>query len=115
MLTPLTQHQKRLIANNVVRACRNIEALNNTGYRFIYLAQGFIAHYNLNGFKAHYGNGEDLRHDILRNAAPNMWRNFLPGDKDYEYYQSKADAYRMICGMLDPRPNGGWPEDKLFG
>lgn len=114
MLTPLTQRQKVLIVNNVAKACVNIELLNKTGYNFLYLASGFIAHYNLGGFKDYYSrDGEDLRRDILTNAAPNMWRNFLPGAKDYEYYSAKANVYRQICNMLDPRPNGEWPENAV--
>lgn len=54
MLIPYTEKQKSLIVNNIVKACSDIEKLNGTGYKFIYLANGFIAHYNINGFKDHY-------------------------------------------------------------
>lgn len=104
MLTPLTERQETLIINNVVRACKDITALNKTGYNFLYLAQGFIAHYNINGFKGHYNDGT-LANDILRNAQHNMWQNFRPGESDYEYYQAKARVYRGICNALDTRPN----------
>ena len=100
----LTERQKTLIVNNVVKACKDINALNKTGYNFLYLASGFIAHYNLGGFKTHYEDF-DLERDILRNVEANMWRNFRPGDRDYEYYASKAATYRMIRGALDTRPN----------
>ena len=117
MLTPYTPRQQVLIVNNVLKACISIEALNKTGYNFLYQAQGFIAHYNLHGFRAHYGyyqrNGNNLRADILCNAGPNMWRNFRPGDVDYDYYKSKAEVYSMILNRLDPRPNGEWPDAEL--
>jgi len=103
-MTPLTERQKTLIVGNVVKAVKNIEALNKTGYNFLYLAQGFIAHYDINGFKGAYSDGS-LKCDILDNAGANMWRNFRPGDSDYEYYASKAATYRMICDALDTRPN----------
>jgi len=104
-MTPITDRQATLIINNVVRACNDITALNKTGYNFLYLAQGFIAHYDIYGFKTHYGDGT-LANDILRNASPNMWQNFRPGERDYEYYQAKARVYRGICNALDQRPNG---------
>lgn len=117
MLTPYTPRQQVLIVNNVLKACISIESLNKTGYNFLYQAQGFIAHYNLHGFRAHYGyyqrNGNNLRADILCNAGPNMWRNFRPGDVDYDYYKSKAEVYSMILNRLDPRPNGEWPDAEL--
>ena len=49
-LAPLTERQKVLIVSNVVKACKDITLLNKTGYNFLYLASGFIAHYNLHGF-----------------------------------------------------------------
>lgn len=95
-ITPYTERQKTLIVNNIVRACENIETLNRTGYKFIYLASGFIAHYDLYGFRSAYSTPGSLRYDILRNQVANQWRNFRPGDKDYEYYSSKADIYNRI-------------------
>lgn len=104
-MTPLTDRQATLIINNVVRACKDINALNKTGYNFLCQAQSFIAHYDIYGFKAHYSDGS-LANDILRNAHYNMWQNFRPGEKDYEYYQAKARVYRGICNALDQRPGG---------
>ena len=99
MLKPLTQRQQDLIVKNVVRALEDIEALNKTGYNFLYLASGFIAHYSINGFKAYYTT-HSLEQDILDNARQNMWSNFQPGDRDYAYYKSKAQVYqRIIAGI----------------
>ena len=98
-LAPLTERQKTLIVNNVVAAVKNIDNLNKTGYKYLYLCSGFIAHYDLYGFIAHYSDF-DLKRDILSFAGSNQWRNFRPGDTDYEYYMSKADVYSRIVQKI---------------
>ena len=98
-IAPLTERQKTLIVNNVVKACKNIEHLNKTGYNFLYLASGFIAHYNLYGFIAHYGD-YDLKRDILANVNFNQWSNFRVGEEHYDYYMSKKDVYNRIVAKL---------------
>lgn len=103
MLVPFTEKQKSLIVNNIVRACSDINKLNGTGYKFIHLASGFIAHYNINGFKANYDLvdcGYSLTDDILAHAAANEYKNFKPGDQNYDYYKSKADIYSRIVAKL---------------
>ncbi len=98
-LTPYTERQATLIVNNVVRACSDITKLNGTGYKYINLCPGFIAHYNRYGFIDYYERNS-LREDILRNAEMNRWLNFRPGDENYEYYMAKADIYRRIVEAL---------------
>jgi len=100
MITPYTESQKTLIVNNVVRACKNIETLNRTVYKFIYLCSGFIAHHNLYGFISAYSENESLKRNILRNVNQNQWGNFRPGERDYEYYMSKKDVYNRIVSQL---------------
>jgi hypothetical protein len=95
----ITERQKSLIVNNVVAAVKNIEKLNKTGYNFLYLESGFIAHYNVNGFKDYY-TSENLRNDILKNRNNNQWNNFRKGEKNYEYYMSKRDVYNRICAAI---------------
>lgn len=99
MIEAITEKQKTLIVNNIVRACDDIEKLNGTGYKYIYLASGFIAHYNLNGFKGYY-TGSSLADDILAHENSNKWLNFREGDQNYLYYKSKADIYQRICSKL---------------
>ena len=99
MLIPYTEKQKSLIVNNIVKACNDIKTLNRTGYKYIYLANGFIAHYDLNGFICHYTR-HDLLADILDHEDQNTWRNFSPDHADYLYYQSKKDIYKRICSKL---------------
>lgn len=96
-MTPLTPRQQQLIAKNVLAACKDINKLNKTGYNFLSLANGFIAHYDLEGFKAYYSEN-DLQADIERNYMQNQWRNFRQGERNYDYYMSKRAAYNMILG-----------------
>jgi len=99
MLKPITDTQKKRIVNNVVKACKNISKLNKTGYGFIYLASGFIAHYDLHGFISVYEDN-DLKQDILNNKSSNQWNNFSPGEQNYEYYMSKKEIYNEICDKI---------------
>lgn len=98
-LVPFTDRQKSLIVNNIVKACYNIEKLTNTGYKYLYLANGFIAHYNLGGFKDYYTR-KDLIVDILDHEEDNTWRNFSPDCLNYAYYKSKREIYKEICSKL---------------
>ena len=99
-LEAITDRKATLIVNNVLRACANVEKLNGTGYKFINLASGFIAHYNLYGFKDYYTRNS-LKADILANAQSNQWNNFRPGDQNYDYYKSKARIYaRIVEGIV---------------
>ena len=100
MITPYTQRQKELIVKNILMAIEDIEMLNNTGYKFIYLCSGFIAHTSLSGFKQVYSNKHDLAHDIIMNGRYNQYNNFQPNDKDYAYYMSKKDIYNAILKEL---------------
>ena len=99
-MPPLTERQKTLIVSNIVKACSNIDSLNSTGYKFINLCSGFIAHYNLQGFICAYSEPESLRRDILSYAHQNQWANFRAGDRDYEYMMSKKDVYNKIISQI---------------
>jgi len=95
----LTERQKTLIVNNVVKACKNIDNLNKTGYNFLYMCSGFIAHYDLYGFISEY-TGRSLKRDLMSYAGQNQWNNFRPGERDYEYYMSRADVYNRILAQI---------------
>ena len=100
-MTPLTDIQQTRIVNNVIAACRDITKLNKTGYDFLYLASGFIAHYNRAGFIGHYyGKPGSLQADIEANARQNQWHNFRAGEQHADYYHSKRDTYNAILGRL---------------
>ena len=98
-MTPLTERQKTLIVSNVVKAVKNIDNLNKTGYNFVYQCSGFIAHYDMYGFIASY-TGESLKQDLVSYAGQNQWKNFRPGEQNYEYYMSKADVYNRILSQI---------------
>ncbi len=95
----LTLKEQDLIVKNVIKACSDISKLNKRGYNFLYLCSGFIAHYNINGFKANYEESS-LTSDILRNKEWNRYENFREGDKNYHYYKSKAEVYKKIVDKL---------------
>jgi hypothetical protein len=99
MLTLQTEKECQLIIKNVLAACKDIRKLNKRGYNFLYLASGFIAHYNLGGFIAEY-TGRSLSADILSYARQNQWCNFRIGEKDAEYYHQKRDIYNAIVSEL---------------
>ena len=94
-----TEKEKSLIVKNVLSACNDINKLNKRGYNFLYLASGFIAHYNLQGFIDYYQNNS-LINDILNNKKFNQWNNFNSSDKNYDYYMSKKQVYNAICEGL---------------
>ena len=100
MINPLTERQKIIIVNNVVKATKNIKTLNKNGYGFMYLASGFIAHNNLFGFIEHYTHDNDLKSAILANAQRNRWDNFREGEQNYDYYMSKKDVYLRILAAI---------------
>ena len=99
MLKLLTERQKTLIINNVVAACKDISKLNKQGYNFLYLANGFIAHYDRYGFMAHYSDGS-LREDLKTNQRYNQWDNFKPDHPSYEYYMEKKEMYNKILERI---------------
>lgn len=99
-MEPLTTKRQKNIVNNVLAACKDIHKLNRQGYSFLCLCPGFIAHYDIHGFIAYYATEESLKADILAFQGQNQWCNFRPGERDYEYYRSKADTYNAICKGL---------------
>lgn len=103
MLEPMSDRRVKLIVNNLVLACCDIERLSKAGYGYIYLASGFIAHYGLGGFIEHYTTNS-LRDAIFRNASSNEWRNFSPGDQNYDYYHQKGEIYAQIVARLESEP-----------
>jgi len=99
MLTLMNEKEQALTVKNVVSACKDINKLNKRGYNFLYLCQGFIAHYNVYGFIDHY-TYDSLKKDILDNQRDNQWVNWRPHEKDYEYYMTKKAVYNAIVKAL---------------
>jgi len=96
----LTEKQATNTANNIISACTDIEKLAKRGYSFIYLASGFIAHYNIHGFKDYYNAPDKLRDDIIANKHSNQWDNFREGEEHYEYYMQKKQIYNQILDKI---------------
>jgi hypothetical protein len=114
-MKPFTTTQAQRIASNLATACRDISKLNATAYRFISGCPGFIAHYDLHGFIAHYS-GASLRDDILGYQRINQWHNFRPGEREADYYHSKRDVYNTACARIigaDIVNRSGLPSAKI--
>lgn len=98
-LTPLTIRQRQLIVASFRKVFQtgDISHLSKSAYNFIYLASGFIAHYNLYGFRDEYRDVDYFKQRILANLGPNQWKNFRPGERDYDYNMAKRDTYNAIA------------------
>ena len=70
-MKPITPTMQKRIVTNILAACKDITKLNKDGYNFIYLAAGFIAHYDLHEFIDYYEDGS-LQDDIRANRSLNM-------------------------------------------
>jgi hypothetical protein len=98
-MKPIDTKTQSLIIKNVLAACGNIEKLNKRGYEFLYQCSGFIAHYDIEGFKEYYRDNS-LVADIEANYSQNQWRNYRTGERFADYYHSKRDIYNAILGNL---------------
>jgi hypothetical protein len=101
MLDILTDRQVVLILASFHKVFKNndIEHLTNSAYKFIMQSPGFIAHYDLYGFRCEYENVTQFRREILQSQSMNQWSNFRPGEKDYFYMMQKKDIYNKICEL----------------
>lgn len=101
-MSQLKPYNSKAIVNNInlVFKTGNIEKLNNPTYKFVYLLSGFIAHYNLYGFRSEYSDLRTFARDLLYSCSQEEERravgNWDIGGYGKEYCQSKADAIRGI-------------------
>jgi len=101
MLEPLSDKAKEILLKNLVLAVtKDISKLSVRAYQFIHVCSGFIAHYNIKGFIAEYGTANNLADAIFRNRQMNQWKNFSPGEENYEYYHQKAEIYEILCSEI---------------
>jgi hypothetical protein len=97
----LTQSQ----VNGIIRSVKSvfvhddIEKLTKPAYNFIMLSSGFIAHYDLYGFRMEYRDVYDLAKNLILNHDRNQWNNFRPGEQDYEYYMQKKRIYNQLVEL----------------
>jgi hypothetical protein len=98
-----TPRQAQLIVASVRKVMQTgeIEHLTKQAYDFLNLSSGFIAHYNLFGFRDYYSDVENLRRDILIHQMRNQWRNFTAHDKDYDYMMQKKLIYNNLCDVCE--------------
>jgi hypothetical protein len=99
----MQNHNKEKIVKSFKKVfnTNDISHLSKDAYNFIYLASGFIAHYDHAGFKDYYSDVKKFKNDIIANQKNNQWKNFRPGERDYEYYMNKKDIYNAIVDLLN--------------
>jgi hypothetical protein len=98
----LTLRQTDLIVSSIrkVFETNDINHLSSSAYKFLNLSSGFIAHYNLYGFRDAYDNVNDLKAQLAQSYAANQWSNFRPGERDYSYMMQKKEIYNRICALF---------------
>jgi len=98
---------KRGIVNSLKRVIKtkNIDHLTLDAYRFVMNISGFIAHYNIHGFKGEYENVADLIADLQRSSDILHSGRYIDdpffgkGDQA-EYYRTKAETLIEIADLI---------------
>lgn len=93
------EEELRIIAD-CVKAAMDINQLTKRAYKFLYLCNGFIAHYDKGGFMDYYQDPGSLKKDIFDYQKDNQYRNFRQGDDYYDYYMQKRKIYNSVCEGL---------------
>jgi hypothetical protein len=94
-----------------VLATGDSDKLTKDAYDFLYLTSGFIAHYNVNGFKHYYRDTELLRNDLKRSSDLQDYDRYVrdgyfsKGEQS-AYYAQKANIYKELKSLL-ARPDYG--------
>ena len=98
-----TPRQADLIVSSIRKVFQtgDINHLSKSAYNFISLSSGFIAHYNLHGFRAEYANVSLLKNSLAANYGYNQWDNFHPGENGYDYMMQKKEIYNRICELFE--------------
>ena len=98
----LTLRQTDLIVSSIrkVFETNDINYLSSSAYKFLNLSSGFIAHYNLYGFRDAYDNVNDLKAQLAQSYCYNQWSNFRPDERDYHYMMQKKEIYNRICSLF---------------
>ena len=97
----MTQRQSRLIELNIRRVFEtaDIEALSQSAYHLITQHMGFIAHYDLSGFKGSY---DDLRHFAARLQTSEYYYDDPAWDRNLDWADELDRRY-----TADPTSRGG--------
>jgi len=77
---------------------KDIDKMTKATYDVLYLMSGFIAHYDIGGFKCHYSNTSDLARDILSSTDAHdperyIRDSFFSDSYGMEYCDSKTKVY----------------------
>jgi hypothetical protein len=99
-IEPYNREEEQKIVADFVRAAGDINSMTNRAYNFLYLASGFIAHFDKYGFTEHYEEPGSLKKDILYHQRDNQWDNFCQGEENYDYYMQKKKIYNAVCDCL---------------
>jgi hypothetical protein len=99
-IEPFSIEEEQKIIRDCVKAANDIETMTDRAYKFLYLANGFIAHYDKWGFVEYYLEAGSLKKDLFDYQRENQYGNFCPGDEYYDYYMQKKKIYNTICDCL---------------
>jgi len=98
---------KAIISNlNLVFKTRNISKLNKPTYKFIMDLGGFIAHYDLYGFRSYYSDLRDLIRDLEKSTDvlnPEYYLSdfFQKREESKDYYKSKTETLKQIKPLIE--------------
>ena len=67
-MKPYTEKEMQTTIKAIVTACKDISKLKDKAYKYIILMSGFIAHYDIEGFKITYEN-RDLKQEIIESIT----------------------------------------------
>jgi len=90
---------------NLVLKTGDINKLNKPTYTHISLMSGFIAHYDLHGFRGYYECTSDLIRDLansadFRNPEREIRDPWFAKEYGKEYCQSKANFYNGVVTLI---------------
>lgn len=101
-MNKLTPCNQKAICNNLklVFKSNDINKLNNPTYKFVMNMSGFIAHYDLYGFRAEYENRlDDFAVELITGASnPEYWSTkWFIDQYGEEYCQAKTNTLIEIA------------------
>jgi len=85
---------------------KNIDNLSMEAYQFINIASGFIAHYDINGFKYEYQNVADFVRDLqnsmdVKNPSRYLEDPYFSKGDQKEYYADKGEILKFIAELVE--------------
>ena len=78
----------------------DMNRLTRRAYLFIMTASGFIAHYDIHGFRNEYSNVYSLCGDIMKYQDSNQFTNFHKGETNYDYFMQRKEIYNKIVDLI---------------